>query len=269
MPEFTPADTARVLARHKDGHFTLGAFLSAYNAISPVMRVGVGSFESFRAQLDGMILEPYTAALARARGLEKDSIAVALIGKKREELLVNHLYADSVQSRVSLTEAERLKYYRDHIASYMTYPSVRFAAIVRHSKAGADSLVAQLRAGVKAADILRADSLRGEVTGSIRTRRQDEQGPYHKILFGELHAGQATVVGPDAAGVFLALQVVEYDPGRQLSYPEVASYVDESLHNIREEQQLREFITRHRKHHRIETHAERVMLIRLVDPLAE
>jgi hypothetical protein len=49
----------------------------------------------------------------------------------------------------------------------------------------------------------------------------------------------------------------------------VASYVDESLHNIREEQQLREFITRHRKHHRIETHAERVMLIRLVDPLAE
>jgi hypothetical protein len=88
-------------------------------------------------------------------------------------------------------------------------------------------------------------------------------------LFGELHAGQATVVGPDAAGVFLALQVVEYDPGRQLSYPEVASYVDESLHNIREEQQLREFITRHRKHHRIETHAERVMLIRLVDPLAE
>lgn len=264
-PEFQPADTARVLAKHRNGRFTLGDFLHAYNAVTPVMRQPVSDLESFHTQLDAFVLEPYLADLARARGLEQDSLAMAMIEKKREEILVQHLYEDSVESKIWITPKERRKYYDDHIAQYTTFPSVRFAAIVRDSKAAADSLLARLRAGERAADILHADSLRGLTTGSIRTMRQDEGGAYHKTLFEELRPGQSTVSGPDREGIWLVLQLLEFDAGRQLPYDQVEHYVIESARNIRAEEQLKAFIARHSRRYRIETHPELVMQIRLVD----
>jgi len=265
LTDLSAADTTRVLARHRDGRFTVGDFVHNYNAMSPLMRRPASDFEAFRAQLDAMVFEPYMALEAQARGLDRDSMAVAEIGKKREELRVEHLYEDSVQSKVWIPPAERRKYYQDHIAQYLTYPSVRFAAIVRGSKAGADSLVARLRAGETAEAILRADSLGGHRSGSIQERRDDQKGPYHKILFGELKPGQATVVGPDQDKTWMVLQQLAYDPGRQLAYEEVQQYVDESLQNIHAEADLKALIARHARKYRIERHPELVMRIRLVD----
>jgi hypothetical protein len=264
LPEFSPADTARVLATQRDGRFTLGDFLREYQAMPPLMRPSVGDIESFRTQLDGMMLAPYMAELARTRGLEQDPLAVAMIERKREEILVQHLYEDSVDSQVRISPEERRRYYDDHVAQYTTFPEVRFASIIRDSKAAADSLLARLRAGERAADILRADSLQGLTTGSIRTRRQDEPGPYHQVLFEELRPGQATASGPDQEGVWIVLQLLEFDPGRPLTYQQAERYVIESVHNLRAEARLKAFIARQRRRYRIEAHPELVMRVRLV-----
>jgi hypothetical protein len=266
LPAFAAADTARVLARHRDGRFTLGDFLRAYQALSPIMRPPVGDFEAFRAQLDAMALAPYMVELARARGLERDSMTVAEILRKREEILVGHLFEDSVRSKVSVPSAERRRYYDQHIAQYVTYPRVRFAAIVRPTRSAADSLLARLAAGANAADILHADSLAGMVTGSIREMREDERGSYHDVLFGELRPGQGTVAGPDWEGTFMVLQSLDFDPGHQLPYEDVVQNVDESLRNIHAEAALRALIARHAKRYRIEAHPELLMRIRLTEP---
>jgi PPIC-type peptidyl-prolyl cis-trans isomerase-like protein/parvulin-like peptidyl-prolyl cis-trans isomerase-like protein len=268
VPEFAAADTARILARHRDGRFTLGDFLSAYNARPVIRRPPVGDFEAFFSVLNSIMLEPYMAELARARGLLDDPVAAAQIAKKREQLMVEHLFEDSVQSKVWIPPQERRRYYEEHVGGFTTYPSVRFAAIVRDSKSGADSVAARLASGERAEAILRADSLQGVVSGSVKERRDDEKGPYHKILFEELRPGQSTVVGPDKEGVWMVLHLIEFDPGRRLAYEEVEHYVDESLQNMRAEAMLKDFIARHRKRYRVETHPELVMRIRLVDPLA-
>lgn len=268
LPEFQPSDTARVLARHRHGRFSLGDFLGVYNTMSPILRKPVGDFESLRGTIDGMVLEPYMAEEARARGLERDSMAVAAIEQKREELAVEHLYQDSVESRVWIPAEERRKYYDEHIAQYITYGKARFAAIVRGSKAGADSIVTRLAGGEKAADILHADSLAGVTSGSIRERSQADVGPHHTLLFGELRPGQTAVRGPDREGTWMVIQLIEYDPGRQLSYEEAQHYVDESLRNIRAEAMLNALIARHRPRFRIDEHPELVMRVRLVDPTA-
>lgn len=264
LPEFAAADTARVLARHRDGRFSLGDFLRAYHALSPIVRPPVGDFDAFRAQLDAMVLEPYLVELARTRGLERDPMTVAEILRKREEILVGHLFEDSVRSKASVPPAEGRRYYDQHVAQYVTYPRVRFAAIVRPTRGAADSLRARLAAGARAADILRADSLIGMITGSIRELRQDERGPYHDLLFGELRPGQARVVGPDREGTFMVLQSLDFDPGRQLTYEEVRQNVDESLQNIHAEAALKALIARLSRRYRIEAHPELVMRVRLV-----
>jgi hypothetical protein len=172
-----------------------------------------------------------------------------------------------VQSRVWIKPEERRRYYDEHLAQYITYPVARYAAIVRESRAGADSVAARLRKGEKAADVLRADSLGGMVSGSIKeTRDEGRGGQYQKILFGELRPGQATVVGPDKEGTWMVVQLLEFDPGRQLPYEQVELLVDESLQNIRAEEMLKALIERLRKRYRIESHPELVMRVHLADP---
>jgi len=266
IPEFAPADTGRVLARHMHGQFTLGEMMNNYTALPPLMRPNVNDYESMRSFVDGVVLEPYMAELAVRRGLDKDSVAVRQLESRREELLVDHLYADSITSKVWIRPQDRRKYYNDHITGYVTFPHVTFAAFVRGSKGAADSLAARLRAGEKAADVLRADSLQGKSTGSIQQRSQNEHGtPYYKLLFEELRPGKVAIDGPDKIGQYAVIQLLSFDAGRQLSYEEAESYVDESLQNIRAEELLKEFIARRKKRYRIEAHPERLSQVLLVD----
>jgi hypothetical protein len=267
LPDFTPADTSRVLARSRYGQLTLGGLLEEYGAIQPMLRPNVNDYESMRSFLDGIVLEPHMADLATRRGLERDPVAIRQLEERREQILVEHMYADSITSKVWIRPQERSKYYQDHLAGFVTYPKVRFSAFVRTSRAAADSLAARLRAGEKAEDLLRADSLLGRVTGSIQERSQNEHGtPYYKLLFEELRPGQVATDGPDRAGEYGVIQLLSFDPGHQLRYEEVESIIDESLQNIRAEERLKEFLSRQRKRYRIEAHTELLGRIRMVDP---
>lgn len=265
-PEFSDADHTRVLARHRDGQLTLGDFLHRYMEVSPLFRPSVDNLDAMRRQIDAMVLSPHMARLALERGLDRDPLAVTILGNRREQLLVEHLFQDSVESAVRVTPSDVRDYYDKHIASFITYPRVRFAAITRTTAGAADSLARRLRHGEKAADILRADSLQGLATGSIQERRENEPGPYHKQLFGMLGGGQVTVEGPDRDGVWVVIQSLLYDSGRQLSFDEARGYAEESARNQRSEELLKALINRLKGRYAIEAHPELVMRIRLVDP---
>ena len=270
MPEVQPADTSRVLAHWRDGRMTLGAFLEEYNAIDALRRPGVGDFDSFRTALDGFVLEPTMAQLALERGYDRDPWVTGEMARKEEMLRVDHLFADSMDSKVSITPAERRKYYQEHQHGFVTWQNVTYAILLRKSKAGADSLAARLAAGETAVAILRADSLAGLVAGAIRTMREDERGTkFYPLLFEELRPGNVRVTGPDRDGDYVLLQKLTHEPGRQLSYEEVSGLVDESLQNIKAQQLLEQLIARHRPGHQVELRHDLLMRIRLTDPILD
>lgn len=266
VPDFQPDDTSRVLARWKDGTFTLNAFLAAYNAITPMARDRVGSFDAFRATLDGFALEPYMAELAVERGLDRDSIVVSGMAKKEEQIRVEHLFADSIEARLWVSNEERRAYYESHLPDFFGLQSVTYAAILRHSKGGADSVTARLRAGETATAILRADSLNGFASGSIRTTSERDRDDMYKLIFEEMREGDLHTLGPDKQGDFVVIQKLVHDPGHQLPFEQVQNLVDESAQNLKAERMLREFLGRHRSKHDIELHPELLMRIRLLDP---
>ena len=269
VPEFEPADTARTLASWKDGRFSLGQFLAAHNQIPVPQREPIGSFVAFRSTLDRFIFEPFMADLAVERGLDSDPIVTSGLARREDQIRVEHLYSDSVESRVSVTRADREKYYRDHLPDFYGIQSVTFAAIVRHSKSGADSVEARLKAGGSAAAILRADSIAGFQSGSIRTLNERDENPYRKPLFEEMRPGGTLMIGPDKQGDYMVLQKLAHDPGHQLPYSEVANLVDESVQNLTAERMFKELLARHRPKHRIELHPELLMRILLTDPANE
>lgn len=267
VPDFAPADTSRVLARHRFGQFSLGQFMGEYTAIQPLVRPSVNDFELFRGQVIAIVLQPWFAELSLKRGLDRDPMAMKMIESRREELLVEHMYQDSVLSRIWIRPEDRKKYYQDHLPGYVTFDQVGYAAFVSNSRAGADSLAARLRGGEQAEDILRADSLMGVNSGSIQQRSSADHGtPYYKVLFEEMRPGQVMVEGPDPHGDHLVLQVRTHEPGRQLSFEEASSMVDDALQNIRSEEMLKAMLVRLKKRFRIEAHPELLGRVLMVDP---
>lgn len=266
IPHFEPADTARVLGRWNGGQMSLGGFVAAYTALSPISRPNITTAEALANQVDRFALEPYRADLARERGLDRDSMAIALIEKRREQIMVEHLYEDSILPRVQVSRADRRRYYQENPARFISYANVRYARFHVERRGEADSIAARLRAGEQAADILKAAG-RDEHWGSIAEQREDVKGTrIGKILFEELRPGQVLVDGPDSEGHFEVIQSLAFDPGRQLPFEEVETPIDESLQNIGAEKLLKDMIARHRRQVRIEARPELVMLIRLVDP---
>ncbi len=267
LPDFSPADTGRVLARFQGGVATLGGFMHAYTDISPLLRPSVDTPENFQAQLDGFVFEPYLAQVARDRGLERDSSVVADMAVKREQLLVDHLYSDSILTHVVVDTKQRRRYYDENKPKFVTWAHVRFAALWASTRAEADSLQARLKAGEKAEDIIRADSLLGIKRGSVQDRSENDHGtPYQKMLFEEMRPGQIVIEGPDQKGEFLVLDELEFIPGHQLTYEDSEEMIDESLQNMEAERQLKAFIARHERKYQIASHPDLVMRIRLVDP---
>jgi hypothetical protein len=267
LPEFQPADTARVLARWKDGgRFTLSQFIDGYSAIQPVLRPAVNTVESFMKQVRGIVLEPYMAQYAIERGLDKDSLATAQVSSRLEQIRAEHMVQDSVESKVFVTSDERRAYFKEHEKEFQTFESRRYAAIAARSRAAADSLAAQLRAGVRPEDILFADSLAGIHRGSIQDRREDEHGPLQKVIFQELRPGQVMLDGPAKDSSYTVVKLISLTPRRQMSFEESQAIADESVMNMKSEALLNQFLARHRRKYRIQSHPELVMKIRLVDP---
>jgi hypothetical protein len=267
IPSFEPADTGRVLARHQGGQLSLGGLLQHYRSIPPLLRQPIHTPLLMRSEVDAIVLEPYRAQVALERGLDKDPMVVSVVDKRKERILVERLYDDSVGSKVWLTPEQRRKYYQDHLHQFVTFPSIRFAIFVAANQKASDSLVARLRAGEKPEAILLADSLAGLKRGSIKSQTSNEEGaPYHQQVFEDLKIGQVEAFGPDDQGQFVVLNPIEFIQGRQLSYEESERYVDESLQNIEAERLLNAFIARHAKRYPIQTRPELVMRLRWIDP---
>jgi hypothetical protein len=266
VPHLSEEDRGRVLARHKNGSFTLGEFVEMYGNVARVARQPVGTFEGFRSQLDLFVIEPYLVEVAEQRGLDKDPMVVEEVGRQREKLLVEHLYRDSVMAHVRVTSEDCKAYYDAHKAEFVSTPRVRYAHFVRPTRASADSVERQIKAGAKPEALAHADSAAGR-HAVVLEAYEHERGPMHKLLFEEMGPGNVSVFGPDDAGLFSVIVHIQRLPGRPVGFAEAEHFIYESLRNERSEKLLGELIARQRSRFVIETHPELVASVLVVDPI--
>ncbi len=269
IPEFSPADTARLILKWNAGRLSLGDLVHAFADLQPLLRPSLNTPERLLAFADATILGPRMLEFALARGLERDSVVVAMTDLKREEILVTHMVEDSVLNRISVTRDERQAYYREHQAGFMAFPSIRYAVIVRPSKTAADSVVAMLDAGAAVESIVAADSARGVKGTGTNTMGANEPSNLHKILFDELRPGKSTVYGPDKQKLYGVLHLISYDPGQLVPFEQVDAAIDESVRNEKGDRGVHALIGRLAKGFAIESHPDVVLRILLTDPANE
>lgn len=266
VPEFTIADTARTILTWKGGRISLGDLSRAYSELAAVMRPVINTPELLMDYADAIALAPRMVELAIERGLEKDPLFVANYERKVEEIVVTKMVEDSCFSRVMVTPKERRDFYQQNRTGFITFPAIRYAVVVRSTKEAADSVLARLRAGEKVADILLADSLAGNSASGIKSATTNDREPILRTLFEEMRPGQARVFGPDREKKWACMELLEFDPGRQLPYSEVEALVDESVRNLKSEAALNAFVARHMKRYPIEARYDQLMLVKLTTP---
>jgi parvulin-like peptidyl-prolyl cis-trans isomerase-like protein len=268
LPHFAGADTERVLVRWSIGQMALGEFVTRYGKGNPATRRAVTNWRRMRTEVGGMILEPFQAEYARAMGLEKDPQIVNQVARKREQLMVDHLYRDSIESRTFVTPEQRRKFYRDNLTRFVTYPAVRFANFAAVKRATADSVAELIRKGSSALDLIRADSLAGgPMHGKVYERNDQQKGTaFYTELFEEMRPGDVRVVQGPEDGWFHVLHLLSFDPGHQLSYEEAQPIIIESVENLTAERLLKDFLARHRRRYRIESHPDLVTRVVMKDP---
>jgi hypothetical protein len=265
LPDFKAADTSRVLARYRDGRLTLDRFMVEYANLPLTHRPDVSTPDGFRSQIDAIVLEPYRAQIALERGLDRDPLATEAIEKERERILVEHMYQDSIESKIVVSKEQRQKYYKQHMASFYTYPVARYAQFAYTDTLKAQAMAARLRAGERGDAIIRADSIAGRrPTGVVRTERESDHTAFHEIIFEHLKPGQCEIVGPDANDRTAVIQLLDFDPGHQLTFEQADGYCSDALQAQASEELLKKFIARHKKHCDIESRPQLVMRIKLV-----
>jgi hypothetical protein len=269
LPDFAPEELDLVVVRWRDGQLTLGEVIARYATIAPLYRGSLDSFEAFRAQIDGMIFGPTMAGIAERLGLESDSLAQAVLKRKLEALHVEYLFSDSVESKIRPTEDELRAFHAQNPHYFMAPGRARWVGIPRDSREGAVALLARLRAGEDPAVILREDSLAGRPVGSFQERAENERGPYHDTVFGDLRPGEVTTVGPHGDGSYAVLQLISREPSRPRSYDEALAEVAAVVRAVQTEKQLGELVERLARGMNIRTRPELLMRFDLTDPADE
>jgi PPIC-type peptidyl-prolyl cis-trans isomerase-like protein len=270
LPKFAPADTGRTLATWKNGRLSLEDLLDNYRETSSWVRQPLNTPTLLRQNVQNLVLEPYRWKLGVELGLDKDPMAVTLIEDKREQMLVDHLYQDSIMAKVRITPAERRKYYDKHMGEFLTYANAQYAVLSAGYTVRAESLVAVIKAGKPITQIMKEDSIRfRHSVGFVKKMTSEDRGNlYFHPVMEELKPGEMSIENIPDVGICV-VQLQSFDPGRQLTYQEAEKYVDESLQNMAAQKLLDDLIARHRKRMKIELHPELVMKIRLVDPLEQ
>jgi hypothetical protein len=169
LPRIDPADTSRVLAFLQGRPMTIGRYLDFWGYQPGLSRPEVRSRAALEAAVDRPLLAPELVRRARSMGLERDSVFVSALARRREGFALDHYYRDEIQTKINMDEARIRAFYERDRERYDDKPSIEAHILMVDRKPLADSLLARIRAGEKFEDLARAHSMHGE-TGAAGGR---------------------------------------------------------------------------------------------------
>ena len=265
VPILSEADTNRVMAWTATNKITCGHLITVYKDIPPIGRQHIGTPAALFHMLQRMVLEPWVIRYAKQQHLDREPGYIETVERHREGLRVQHLYEDSVQARIAVTEAMRRDFYAANQRSFVTRERVRYALIPRMTEAGVDSVMLRLKAGETPQAILAQDSTMGMTRGSIREALEGQPHTYHALLFEELRQGESGKQYLSIDKLWVVFHIIKHEVSRPIPYAEARDRVDQSLDEVVADRVLNEFLERLRAKHRVEMHPELTRTVSLTE----
>ena len=243
MPEVTPADTGRAIARSSIGDYRVSELVTQWRWLDPWARPRIETPEEIEGLVRNGLFERLLRAESGERHLERRPELAAMIESRREYTAVAQLVSREVYSKIHPDAAAMNEWYRTHSDLYQIPDRARIGRWTMPDRAGAGRLAALLR------DPMAADSLieQGRRTGA--DFRDEITAGTDSALYREARRlGAGTVVGPDSVpGGWRVVRVMTLEPARVRSFDEAHDFIVKDMTDSLGEVGMRQLVQRVRK----------------------
>lgn len=266
LPAISEEDSALVLARFGD-HVVTGSQVFRYlRSLGAATRPEIQTREDLIAVVDRVAFDGALLERAYAMGLGRDDEVVAVVERRREGLLVERMFADSVTSRVQMhTDTLRI-FYDQNRAHFDTPAKARAWLLVAPSRALAESLLAVARGGADLGELARVHSIQegAAENGGMApemVRGDSPNGDLEEAIF-------STAVGEFGGPVqtqdaWVIFRVEDRKEEVVADFEAALIHVSDDYRRAREERELELFLARLEKQIPVQSFPERVRNLKL------
>src|SRR5690349_16478123 len=247
LPRVPPADTARVLARTREGDLRVSELLAAWTRISPISRPRVGSAAQIEDLARNAIFERHLRRDAERRALAKRPEIAAALMRLREYIAVSHYVGREVYATLNADSLTLKRYFAAHREEYVLPVRVRVIQLELPSRADATRMALQLR-DAAAAESLAARAERSGARYRAEVAEETDAALFHRARA----AGFGAVLGPDSTSAgWRVARVGEILPARPREFHEVADLVAHAWYGDEGEARMQALIARLRRGARV------------------
>ena len=223
-----PEEQEVILCRFKGGQVTLLDFAETYNAywfIRSVSFDSSGIAEFVHRDLLPRVLV-YQAALQE--GLDQDSTIAAWLQDKKKSLLLEALRRQEVVEQTDVDSVMARQYYDAHLQMFMELEEIQVAEVLVATRAEAEQLLQQVRAGERLETLAARHTLRTDTEGG-HGQYHIHNHPSERRVFGALYdsvvvAPVGVLTGPVALDEgYSIFEVRERIPPRPTPFAQAAS----------------------------------------------
>ena len=257
-------DPAGVLGRYNGGHIAQADFNALYPKVSRVARVRADSSgldEFVRLYLVPEVLFPLEI---ERRGLAQKPAIVEWLKRKKRAMLVDALRARRVEMHVDQSEDALVRYYEANLHRFMADQTLTVREILVGTRAEAEALAAQVRAGADLGELAAEHSIRSGHDAGVFHLHSFERVAFGELLEAALAAEVGVLTGPieitatdHRQGGFSLFEVQHKTAPAPKPYDEVKKQV-RYWHTQREENRLYNELVAHLR----EKHAAHISIYR-------
>ena len=189
-------DPAGVLGRYNGGHIAQANFNALYPKVSRIARVRADSSgldEFVRLYLVPEVLFPLEI---QRRGLAQEPQIAEWMERKKRAMLVEELRVHRVEAHIDLSEDALRRYYEAHLHRFMEDQTLELREILVATRAEAEAIAAQIRAGADMGKLASQHSIRQDQTADSFHLHSFERVAFGELLTAALEAEVGVLTGP-------------------------------------------------------------------------
>ena len=253
IPALAPADTGLVLARTTQFDLTVGEFTRRFNLLNPFDSDFPVTPNEVEARGEQFLGQMWFDREADRRGVANDPAVVEAARGKRESIALDHYFATHIAAKVDTSDAVLRAWYAKNVKRYAINGQSVVSNIVTPSRAKADSIGAELKAGAPWDSVCTRHIPEGtparEQCGS--TTSVPDAYPDSALVAGlkRLKKDEVLVqaLSGDAAGNYVIVKFVERIEPRDRTFAEARTYVVREVTADQSERYLQAELARLRK----------------------
>lgn len=263
---FDEEDLQKPVASYGDKSILIKDFSDYYDQASfysrPRRAFRLGGIRSF---LTERIMSDLVQREMKASKIEEDPEVAAVLRGKQEELMINRLWDDLVNSQANITDKQITDYYNEHADDFVIPEKRRFGVILTGDYDSAQRAYQELQSGTLFRTVAMAysiDKKTKNTLGETELLAKGEQPAIDEVGFSLDGVGSISEPFQTSRG-WMILKVTELEPSGHYPMEQARSAVEKALRNKANDERLNQLLDKWKEELNVVIHEDNLQKIQV------